>query len=653
MSTRGPRCISRVAVLLALLPFVNCGAAEPTGPARPMAQKDSPSGSPNARRETVRMLRLDLEAERHAADGGGRAWLKDPENEKKAVAGRAGRWTIVYAAGPLGVAEGGLIFLQVPPFWGWSEPQTDYPSFPGLVRASTEAEGVDLAIEIPDRQLVALRVTGRALREGERVEIVYGAGDAGAIADRFAERDSPFWISVDGDGDGVRKILEDSPKVDVGPGPPARFVLTIPTTARPGQKVRMTLAFLDAIGNAGCPVEGGVAWQEPPAGLDLPPGVALDKDDRGRKTVEFVAREEGVYRLRASGPGGLTAESNPMVVSPHAPRVLWGDLQIHSNFSDGSGVPEDIYLYARDVAALDVAALTDHDHWGMLFLDSHPSMWEEVRRQAKRFNEPGRFVTFLGFEWTNWLYGHRHVLYPGDDGRVLSSIDPSYETPAGLWEALRGTGAITIAHHTAGDPVATDWSIRPDPRFETVSEIVSVHGSSEAADSPTPVRGAYRGHFVRDALDRGYRLGFVGSGDGHDGHPGLTWIAAGIGGMAGILSEDLTREGVLEAIRARRVYATSGPRVFLRVALDGEPMGSVLAASDRERKIAVEAIAPRAIDHVDLIRSGRVIERIPCEARRECSFTRVFADFRSGEYLYVRVIQQNGGLAWSSPFFLD
>ena len=645
--------MSRFAVLLAMLPAVSCGAAESTSPARPTSQADTSSASPNARWDTVHMLRLDLEAKRHAADGGGKAWLERPEEGKTAVAGRSGRWTIVYEAGPLGVAEGGLIFLQVSPFWGWSAPQTDYPHFPGFVRASTEVEDVDLVIEIPDRHLMAVRITGRALREGERVEIVYGAGDAGDIADRFAERDSPFWIAVDGDGDGVRKILEDSPKADVGPGPPARFALTIPTTARPGQKVRMTLAFLDAIGNAGCPVEGAVTWQEPPDGLDLPASVAFEDDDLGRKTIEFVAREEDVYRLRASGPGGLTAESNPMVVSPRAPRVLWGDLQIHSNFSDGTGVPEDIYLYARDVAGLDVAVLTDHDHWGMLFLDDHASLWAEIREQARRFHEPGRFVTFLGFEWTSWIHGHRHVIYPGDDGRVFSSIDPSYETPTQLWEALGGSNALTIAHHTAGNPVAVNWSIPPEPRFETVSEIVSVHGSSEAADSPATVRGAYRGHFVRDALDRGYRLGFVGSGDGHDGHPGLTWIAAGIGGMAGILSEDLTREGVLEAIRARRVYATSGARVFLRVTLDGEPMGSVLAGSDREREIEVEAIAPGAIDRVDLIRSGRVVEQIPCDAQRECSFTRTFATLRSGEYLYVRLIQQDGGLAWSSPFFLD
>jgi hypothetical protein len=600
------------------------------------------------------MLRLDLEAERHAADGGGRGWFENPDGApQQAVAGQPGRWTVIYEAGPAGVAPGGAIFLQVPAFWGWSPPQTEFPDFPGLVRASTEAEGVDLDVLIADRHLLAIRIAGAALREGDRVRIVYGAGDAGAVADRFAERDSPFWLSVDGDGDGVRKIVEDSPKIDVGPGPPERFVLTVPTTVRPGQQARLTLAILDAAGNAGCPVEGAVTWREVPAGLELPGRVELRASDRGRKSVEFTPRQAGVYRIGAEGPGGLTAESNPLVVSHDAPRVLWGDLQIHSNFSDGSGTPEDIYTYARDVAALDVAALTDHGHWGMPFLDDDDSMWNEIRRRTRRFHEPGRFVTLLGFEWTNWIHGHRHVLYPGDEGRVLSAVDPNYETPPQLWEALRGSNAVTITHHTAGEPVATDWTFPPDPRFETVSEIVSVHGSSEAADSPSTVRGPYRGHFVRDALDRGYRLGFIGSGDSHDGHPGLAWITAGISGLAGILSEDLTREGVLEAIRARRVYATSGPRVFLHVTLDGEPMGSVLSASDGERELAVRAIAPTPVERIDVIREGRVVERASCEGQRDCTLARRFGDLQSGEYLYVRLIQEDGGMAWSSPFFIE
>ena len=75
-----------------------------------------------------------------------------------------------------------------------------------------------------------------------------------------------------------------------------------------------------------------------------------------------------------------------------------------------------LLAYARDVAALDVVALTDHDHWGSLFLDEHPELWERIQRaHGATSTSPGRFVTVLGYEWTNWIYGHRHVLYFGDD----------------------------------------------------------------------------------------------------------------------------------------------------------------------------------------------------------------------------------------------
>jgi hypothetical protein len=115
------------------------------------------------------------------------------------------------------------------------------------------------------------------------------------------------------------------------------------------------------------------------------------------------------------------------------------------------------------VAGLDVAALTDHDHWGVPFLDRSPALWREIEDANARFHAPGRFVTLPGFEWTSWLHGHRHVLYFGAEGAVLSSLDARFETPAQLWSGLRGLPAMTFAHHPAGGPIATSWAFAPDP----------------------------------------------------------------------------------------------------------------------------------------------------------------------------------------------
>jgi hypothetical protein len=335
---------------------------------------------------------------------------------------------------------------------------------------------------------------------------------------------------------------------------------------------------------------------------------------------------------------------------------LWADLHGHSGLSDGTGTPKDYYRYARDVAGLDVAALTDHDHWGMQPLAIHPELWEEVRRETELFHRPGQFVTLLGYEWTSWIHGHRHVLYFSDQGRVFSSVDPEYESPVELWDALRGSRALTFAHHSAGGPVATNWGIAPDPELEPVTEIVSVHGSSEALDSPSAIYSPVVGNFVRDVLNQGYQLGFVGSGDGHDGHPGLAHLNAASGGLAAILSQDLTREAVLEAMRSRRVYATNGPRILLQVSLGGHPMGATIEArwmkdlSSEERRLEIEAVGPGILQQMDLIRSGQIVETVVCGDSR-CSASLTVRDLEAGEYLYVRVVQTDGGAAWSSPFF--
>jgi len=609
---------------------------------------------PTAVWPTVRQLEEDLAAERHPSDGGGRAWLEPGEDGTVPAARimQPGRWTVVYEAGPLGVAQGGAIYFQPEPFWEWSAPQDLGQDGPGYTTVATDAEGVELAPETL-RGMLAVEVRGRALAAGERVRIVYGAGRAGARADRFAERGAHFWIGVDGDGDGVRANLKDSPTVHVLPGPPERLSLVLPSVARPGERVRLTVAVLDYMADTDVEFEGTVAIGGGPPDL----AVVLAKDDRGRRTVELPVGEPGVLRLVGTvviDGRDVRAESNPLLVSPDAPRLFWGDLHGHSNFSDGTGLPEDYFRYARDVAGLDVIALTDHDHFGGLFLDQNPDLWEAIKHQVAAFHEPGRFVTLLGYEWTSWIHGHRHVLYFGAEGEVHGSLDPEVRTPRQLWARLAGQPALTFAHHSAGLPVPVNWSFAPDPVLEPVTEVMSVHGSSEAADSPAQVRGAIPGNFVRDVLDHGFRLGFVGSGDGHDGHPGLAHLSPqygwrvdssgvermGNGGLAGIFAEELTRESVLAALRARRVYATSGPRIFLEVEL-------------RTDALSIDALGTAAIDYVDVIRTGAVFSRTRVAPEREVHGELAVEGLEAGEYVYVRVVQVDGGMAWSSPVFVD
>lgn len=636
-------------VILALWPLISCSRQIQEEP-------DSVRGdevSPSARPEVLAALRRDQEAIRHPSDGGGEARFQGVPRPAKAST--TGRWSFVYRAGPEGIQENGWLFFQAPPFWGWSTPQVQVPEGPGYTELTTSAAGVDLEPATIDQQLLAIQIRGRALIEGEEITLIYGAGPARALADRYAESRSCFFFAVDGDGDGVRSLVEPPLCIAVEPGDAARLALTMPSTAKPGEPVRLTVAALDAVGNRSVRYVGVVGLRAA-AESDLPAELEFEPHHAGSRTVEFTPAGPGIVRVAGHSSDELYGESNPVVIAEIAERVLWADLHGHSGLSDGTGTPADYILYARDVAALDVVALTDHDHWGMQPLATHPELWREIRRETEIHHRAGEFVTLLGFEWTNWIHGHRHVLYFTDDGDVLSSVDPAFETPQQLWDSLRGRSALTFAHHSAGGPVATNWAFPPDPELEPVTEIVSVHGSSEALDSPSVVYSPVVGNFVRDVLDRGHVLGFVGSGDGHDGHPGLAHLNAASGGLAAILSPELSRDGVLEALRARRVYATNGPRIYLQVELAGHLMGEVLdsrAFNDLDtasRSLEVLAVAPETLERIDLIRSGQDIESILCEGRR-CTAAIPLADLKAGEYLYLRAIQTDGGAAWSSPYF--
>ena len=600
-------------------------------------------------------MRAGAAAVRHPADGGGHARLvRDADQAPFTTRASADRFRIVYEVGPLGIATGGSVQLQVSPFWGWSTPQVTDPGAPGFTEIRPSSPDIAVRASTLDEQLLGIEITGRPLVARDRLEIVYGAGPARAETDRYAERGSRFWIAVDGDGDGVRAFLPDSPAIDVRPGPPAELRVFVPSVARPGEEIRIVLAVLDAALDTGVSFAGDALFVDPPAGLELPRSVHFDGSESGRREVRALAREPGTYRLEVAA-GDLRARSNPLLVSAQGPRVLWGDLHGHSALSDGTGTPDDYFTYARDVSALDVVALTDHDHWGILPLAEHPELWREIRAQTHRFNAPGVFVALLGFEWTSWIHGHRQVLYFDDDGPVIDSLAEATDTPAELWKALGARRAITVPHHPAGGPIAIDWDVAPDPHFEPAVEIVSIHGSSEAPDSPERIHEPIAGHFARDALARGYRFGFIGSGDRHDGHPGAFATNPAEGGLAAILSEERTRDGVLRALRERRVYATNGARIVLRVALGSTPIGGVLplAPGARSRETVFVSVAGTApLERVELVRSGRVVDRADLSGELEAALSNELAELTAGEYVYGRVLQSDGGAAWSSPIFV-
>jgi hypothetical protein len=611
---------------------------------------------PHARAELVAEFREAQGLRFSPEDGQGRASV---EPAGPVPAGSLGAWTVRFTAGPAGIRPGGSLVLQVSPFWGWSDPQPFDPAAPGFTRVETDAPGTRLVADSCGEGCLRVGVEEAPLPGGGRIAVHYGeAGPGAARVDRYAEAEEEFFLRVDGDGDGVAAPLADPPQLEILAGPARVLHAVLPSRARVGERVSLQLAALDAAWNAAPGFEGEIRLLDRGGLAGLPERLRFGPEHGGSRRLEAVAERAGVARVVVEVEAwGASFRSNPLVVGDEGPPLLWADLHGHSGRSDGTGTPAQYLAYARDFAGLDVAALTDHDHFGLRFLDETPALWDEIRAASAAFDEPGRFVTLLGFEWTNWLFGHRHVLYFDGEGEVVSSLDPASDEPEELWARLAAReDALTVAHHPGGGPVPSDWSVAPDPRFEPVVEIVSVHGSSECLECPEPIYAAVPGAFVRDALARGYRLGLVGSGDTHDGHPGLGSPENRTVGLAALAAERRDRASVLAALRARRVYATSGPRIVLDFEVAGTPMGGVVGLADpaAPRRVRARAVGTAPILRLDVVKSGGIL------ASREGGGEEVLElavedaeTVRPGEYLYARVVQEDGGLAWSSPVWVE
>lgn len=353
--------------------------------------------------------------------------------------------------------------------------------------------------------------------------------------------------------------------------------------------------------------------------------------------------------------------------------AYFGDIHTHSGWPDGGcgmGTIDENYLYARDVANLDIYALTDHDTQIMA-----SNSWQAQLAKAAEYYRPGEFVTIPAYEWTSSLYGHRNVYYRSAEGPMFPCRfepdywSPTHETPEQLWARLDEAGlpAITVPHHTTATSHPLNWHWF-SPKYDRVVEIYSSWGDHEWPLNPRRGYGSDRFEhlYIREALSLGHRFGFIASSDGHDGHPGNAQspdvkhhhLYHHLGsGRIGVLAPELTREAVFDAIYERRCYATTGPHIALSVTLNGRPMGSVIPTRELPEVpiLSVSVAAPWLIDRVQIIKSGSVVADLTSTRHAmeaEFAWPDSAFDKNTPAYYYVRITLADGEMAWSSPIWV-
>ncbi|MFP4058208.1 MAG: CehA/McbA family metallohydrolase [Candidatus Brocadiia bacterium] len=338
----------------------------------------------------------------------------------------------------------------------------------------------------------------------------------------------------------------------------------------------------------------------------------------------------------------------------HTLKLFYGDLHEHSDISIcnrcGDQSPDESYQHIRDIARYDFACITDHGY------NQNPCLWHYSAKLARANHDPARFLTFLGQEWTSSFerYSPQHPYgYYGHRNLILADLYfPRWwnanngQTPAELWTALRKMNAdfVLIPHQLADTGnVPTDWSFH-DETAQPVAEIFQTRGSYEHRGAPRQARrttpeGDY---FLHDAWARGILIGVIASPD-HGG--GM--------GKAAVYATELSRPAILDALRARQCFGTTAARIFLDVRVDGHLMGHKSSTAPGDSvAITVRARCPAPIDRIEICRNNQFIHTRRPEGPA-ADFT--FVDRsppRDRAYYYVRLVQDDGEIAWTSPVWL-
>ncbi|MFN0120789.1 MAG: DUF3604 domain-containing protein, partial [Blastocatellia bacterium] len=435
--------------------------------------------------------------------------------------------------------------------------------------------------------LPALRVTGGALKQGDKINITIGDTSRGGPGFRPATRDAedfPFLVAADFNGDGT--II---PAARVGTpvfGDEAAVINAIaPSVVAVNEAMTIRLRVEDQYWNPAS-FSGGkfkVSLNGKRMGeIDVPAGKYMGQLDGVKIPLE------GGYKFDiASADGRFSCRSNPVLVERNpAQRIYWGELHGHSGWEEGVGTPGRYYEFARDVACLDFASLTGHD----LFLSRKG--WDDIRRETEKANRDGQFVAYMGYEWTQQFRngGHHNVFFKTDKGRYVTRWEAP--KPNLLYEKLRAIDAtdnvLIIPHaHEPGD-----WNYN-DSEMERLVEIFSMHGSFE--------------YFGQRFLRRGYRTGFIAASDDHTGHPGYSpAIISTRNGLAAVYSDKLSRDGIWQGMKERATYATSNAkRPVVRMTVDDKRVGQSLPVGAIPT-FRARVLGTAAIDHVDVLHNGQV-----------------------------------------------
>lgn len=482
-------------------------------------------------------------------------------------AGSFQEFTLVYTAGYFGIDDTGSIKIVHRFASDMGRPQFDNPGAPNYTTVEA-SNGAVLHVEYdPKRNIrpwdktLYIKVVRGFLREGDQITVRFGdrrQGSPGIRVQTFCEKTFEFRVLVDAIATYDYVVLPHQPVIEIVSGPPVVYQAVLPTLRRQSQAFRLCIKGVDRWGNPSdqCDTQFKVRSNLKINGL--PSNTCLKTGNFARIIENLQALETGDLIIELLDENDKTvASSNPCrIVESSDLLPFWADLHGQSEETIGTNSAREFYEFARDKAFLDICVHQGND------FQITTEFWNHLNELSSEFTENDRFITFPGWEWSGntGLGGDRNVLHMREGRQIHrsshalvddhSDIETDANSANDLFDVLKDEDCVVFAH--IGGRYA-DIKIAHDKRHERAVEVHSAWGTFE--------------WLIEDALEQGYRVGIVSNSDGHKGrpgasHPGATKFGA-YGGLTCVLAPELTRAGIMEGLRRRHHYGTTGNRVIL------------------------------------------------------------------------------------------
>jgi len=336
-------------------------------------------------------------------------------------------------------------------------------------------------------------------------------------------------------------------------------------------------------------------------------------------------------------------------------RIMRGDFHRHTEISPdgaGDGSIEDYFRYMIDAASMDTGIVSDHN------AGPDEYTWWRTEKAHDLFHIPGGYTPLFGYERSvPYPNGHRNVVFAQRGVKVLP-ISPqenagTVNSGSVLYPYLKQNRGICMLHSLATDQ-GSDYRDN-DPDVEPLVEIYQgYHANYEYEGAPraetdgyrVTAHGVYRpAGFYWNALAKGYKLGTESSSDHIATHTSYTMIC----------TPSAARRDLVESMRQRHAYGATDNIILDFRARDRQGkewmMGDSLDASAAP-VLHVKVMGTGPIAAVELIKDGKFLYKVePNADSAEFDYTDTAAAPGQSWY-YVRVMQTDRNMAWSSPIWV-